>query len=515
MAFSLIAEAQSKVNQISIKNAETGIYQKKLGRNRLLGDVIFEHDGALMYCDSAWLFSKENRIRAFQNVRINQGDSIRLWGDYLDYSGNTSIAHVVGEEVRLEDNKMKLSTTQLDFNRSTNLAYYNNFGTITNEDNVLTSIKGYYNSKSKVFNFKDSVVLVNPDYVIESDTLTYSSASRITYFLGPTTITSDSSFIYCENGRYNTITNIAQFEKNAYIYNQNKYLTGDSLYYEKATEFGEAFGAVLLHDTIEHYTIVGGYGQYTGATDSTFVTLDPIYSVKQESDTLHIHGDTLFSVKLHDSIHGSYRLLKIYRKVKFFKNDLQGKCDSLSYASHDSLVKMFYSPVIWNDSSQVTGDTIYLGMRNKKIDSLKVYTNAFILSLEDDDKKNQIKGRNMFGKFNDNKLRRVYVNGNGQTIYFPKDEEGSYIGMNKAECSNILIKLQKNKVEAITFLTKPNATLYPVNQSKGEIGKLEGYLSRFSERPQTKADILTWEPVQVAEVKEDSEEDTEALTEEP
>ncbi len=484
---------QSKGKRINIKNAETGIVSRQTGKNRLIGNVIFEHEGALMYCDSAWLYGDSNKIRAFEQVRINQGDTLFLTGDYLEYSGNTRLAKVVGEEVRLKDSKMDLVTTQLDFDRNTDLAYYYKGGKITSKDNVLTSTQGFYNSHTKQFHFKDSVYLVNPSYVIESDTLIYSSKSRIAYFHGPTTITSDSSFIYCENGIYNTVLDIAQFEKNALLYNENKYLTGDSLYYEKHHEFGEAFVNIMVHDTVDDYVITGGYGQFNGHKDSTFVTIDPIYSVKQEEDTLHIHGDTLYSTKAYTDSANEYRVVKVFHKVKFFKKDLQGKCDSLLYSDLDSIIKMYGDPILWNDSSQVTGDTIFLTIANQKLDSLKVFSNAFILGIVDSLKYNQVKGRNMYGRFIDNKLNRVFVNGNGQTIYFPKDDAGKFIGMNKAICSNILIKFNDSQIGSITFLRKPEAKLIPISKAVGETALLENFKPRFAERPKSKADLLKWE----------------------
>ena len=481
--------ASEKGKKIKIKNADKGYYQKSERRNRLIGNVIFEHEGALVYCDSAWLFSRENRIQAYSNVRVNQGDSLFLWGDYLEYNGNTRLATVTGDEVRLDDTEMTLITTRLDFDRNRSLAYYHEGGRITSEDNVLTSQHGSYHTHSKIFDFKDSVKLINPEYVIEGDTLRYGSSSRIAYFEGPTTITSDSSFIYCENGRYNTISDIAQFRENAYLYEDHKFLTGDSLYYEKYQQFGEAFENVRLNDTLEDYLITGGYGRFLGASDSTFVTFDPIYSVLSEGDSLHIHGDTLFAYNRQDSI-GEYKQIKVYRKVKIYKSDLQGKCDSLSYSSRDSAFQMYYDPIIWSDSSQVTGDTIFLTMRNDVLDSLKIFSNGFILSENDLGKYNQIKGRNMFGKFLDNDLRRVYVNGNGQTIYFPKDDKEEYIGMNRAICSNILIKLRDNEVRSITFLNKPEAKLHPLSEAQGEIAELDGLRPRFEERPASKQALL-------------------------
>lgn len=464
---------------------------KVSGKNRLIGNVIFEHEGALMYCDSAWLYNKQNRIEAFENVRIRQGDTLDLWGDYLEYSGDTRKAIVTGEEVKLQDPKMTLTTTRLDYDRNTKLAYYSTGGHIVSDENDLVSKEGYYQSAQKIFNFKDSVILDNPRYVINSDTLIYHSDSRVAYFHGPTTITSDSSYIYCQNGVYNTVTDIAQFEKNAYLYDDNRSLTGDSLYYEKDFEFGEAFGHVRVHDTVENYLITGGYGRHLGQADSTFVTMEPIYSVLQDGDSLHIHGDTLLSHIQADSL-GDYRGLQVFHGVKYFKSDLQGKSDSLSYSTRDSVIKMFSNPVIWSDSSQVTGDTIFLSMRNEKLDSLKVFGNAFILNWLENERYNQIKGRRMFGKFNkQSKLHRVFVNGNGQTLYYPESDDGSgYIGMNRAICSNLIIKLRDNEVRSVTFLTKPEAKLYPLKEVTAELARLEKFLNRFEEQPQKKSDIL-------------------------
>lgn len=487
--FSYAQSPEKSSKKIRINNADKGYYQKREGRNRLIGNVIFEHEGALVFCDSAWLYASENRIRAFDNVRINQGDSLFLWGDYLEYDGNTRLATVTGKEVKLDDTEMTLITTRLDFDRNSSLAYYTTGGRINSQDNILTSRYGYYNTHSKFFDFKDSVSLVNPDFRIECDTLRYSSPDKVAHFAGPTRIISDSSYIYCENGRYNTVTDIAQFRRNAYLYEDHKFLSGDSLYYEKTRKFGEAFENVRLHDTIEDFVITGGYGRFLGESDSTFVTKDPIYSVLSDGDTLHIHGDTLAAFNRTDSI-GEYKQIQIYRGVRIYKSDLQGKSDSLSYSSRDSVFELYYDPIIWSDSSQVTGDTIFLTMRDKLLDSLKIFSNAFIISENDLGMYNQIKGRNMFGQFKDNDLRRVYVSGNGQTIYFPKDDQDEYIGMNRALCSDIIIKLKDNQVSNITFLNKPEAKLHPLSEAKGDLIKLEGLRPRFEERPANKAALL-------------------------
>lgn len=481
-----------KSKKITIKQAEKGYYAKGTGKNRLIGDVIFEHEGALMYCDSAWLFSKENRLKAFRKIKINQGDTLFLWGDFLEYNGNTRKALVTGDTVRLKDDDMTLITNRLDYDRNSDIAYYTTSGVIYNNENVLRSQLGYYNSASKFFNFKDSVVLTNPDYVMRSDTLDYNSQTRMAYFRGPTTIVSDSSYIYCENGKYNTIDDVAQFEKNALIYDENKYLTGDSIYYEKHQEYGEAYGNVVIHDTIENYLITGGYGEYRGTTDSTFVTIEPLYSVvDDEGDTLHVHGDTLFSVARYDSLDGKkQRLVKIFYGVQFFRADMQGKCDSLTYFTADSTFRMYNNPVIWNDSTQITGDTIYMLMKNDKPDTLKVFQNAFMISEIDAEKHNQVSGKRMNGKFRDGKLHKVFVNGNGQTIYYPKEEDGDFLGMNRSVCANIIIQFKESEVNRIIFLKKPEGKLHPMNQIPVDRKRLPSFLLRFIERPDSRKSLF-------------------------
>lgn len=482
---------EKKGKKIRIEHADEWKYSKgKVEKNRLLGNVSFEHEGALMYCDSAWLYSRENRIQAFSSVKINQGDTLFLWGDYLDYSGNTKLVKITGDTVRLKDPKMELKTKQLNYNRATNRASYPYFGTIVNDENILTSKKGDYNTTQKIFYFKDSVVLVNPDYVIESDTLIYSSSTRICYFHGPTTITSDSSFIYCENGLYNTVLDIAQFEKNTLLYNNNKYMKGDSLYYEAKEDYGEIFENVFIHDTVENYVLTGGYGQYHGKIDSAFVTKDPIYSIVQEGDTLHIHGDTLLSNIVYDDSLGDYRLIRVFHDVVFYKKDMQGRCDSLTYSTLDSTLRMYFNPILWNDSNQITGDTINLTLLGNAIDSLKVYGNAFIVSRVDDVKYNQIKGRLMKGKFAENKLKKVFVNGNGQTIYYPKDDNDEFIGMNKSVSSYIMIKLKDNQIDKIGFLKKPEVKLHAISKLTPADSQLDGFKPQFDRRPRSKADLL-------------------------
>ncbi|MBP9151109.1 MAG: hypothetical protein KBF73_02395, partial [Flavobacteriales bacterium] len=118
--------------------------------------------------------------------------------------------------------------------------------------------------------------------------------------------------------------------------------------------------------------------------------------------------------------------------------------------------------------------------------------NSMIISEEDSAMFNQIKGRYMTGYFTEQKLHRVYVESNGETIYFAGEEGGPPDNVNKAKASNLLIKIEANKVKDITFLTQPDATLYPLNLVKLSDMKLEGFNWRIAERPEKVEDIFEW-----------------------
>ena len=90
---------------------------------RLIGNVSFKHNDAIMTCDSAYHYNAENKMEAFGKIKINQGDSITLTGEMLTYFGKANKADIKGDVV-LIDKHMTLNTEQVFYNLSTNIASY-------------------------------------------------------------------------------------------------------------------------------------------------------------------------------------------------------------------------------------------------------------------------------------------------------------------------------------------------------------------------------------------------------
>jgi lipopolysaccharide export system protein LptA len=477
--------------QIEILNANSFEGDESLGKDvsRLLGDVRFRHRGAIMRCDSAYLYQQTNSLKAFGRIVITKGDSIRLTGDHLEYYGDEGKAVVTGDVI-LSDRKMNLYTSNLTYNLDREVAYFVDGGKVVDQENVLTSNSGKFLSSSGEVYFQDSVQLKNPSYYLESDTLSYNTRTDVSTFHGPTRIYSlenDSSFIYCSKGWYNSSTQRSYFGGDPFINSGTRTVSADSLLYDNKELTGRGFGNVLLVDTLEKLSVGGDIGYTNDRQRVGWVTGKALLQRSFEYDTLFVHADTLFASEDTAARMGRW---KAYHGVKFYKSDLQGKCDSISYDESDSLMRMFNDPIIWSEENQLTSDSVMFLIYDDEMQQLLMRGNSFICSTEGGQRYNQVKGRDMTGYFSENSLSEIFVSGNGQSIYYTRNSEDELTGVNRADCSDMLIRIEENSIREIALLYQPDATLYPLDELSPTELRLHGFEWRAGERPASREDIF-------------------------
>jgi len=476
-------------------------YDKGINGNvrRLIGQVEFKHKGSRLFCDSAYQHIDKNNMDAYGHVRIVQGDSLTLTGKRLFYEDDKQLAQIF-DEVVMKDKKTTLTTDRMDYDMQTNVASYNSGARIVDGVNVLTSIAGYYYSKSHDLYFKRDVVLQNPKYVMNGDTLRYNTTNSTAYFLGPTTIRSDSNLIYCEKGWYNTETQTSTFSSNAYLKTKTQVLRGDQIYYDRQKGFGKANGNVTITDSVNKVIIGGDYAEHFEKTDSSFTTGHALMTQIFEGDSLFMHSDTLMAVAgvVDSAGKDKKHTLFAFHNVRMYKSDMQGSCDSLVYDYRDSTIRLFTAPILWSGLNQLTADSITLQVANSNIDKIYLVNSAFIASRADSVQKgivdslrfNQIRGKNMTGYMQDNKLYKIFVEGNGQTIYYGKNKADKMVGVNRAECSNLMIYVKDNQVKGVTLINKPDATFYPIRELSTQELRLKGFHWLHEKRPEKKSDIF-------------------------
>ena len=455
------------------------------GATILLGNVVIRHEGIRLNCKKAIHFKNENYIQAYGDVVLNQGDSIRQTSQYTEYNGNTKKALSWGN-VMIRDPQMMLRTDTLHFDREKQLLYYRHGATIRDSINTLTSDTGNYYLSNNKFQAISDVVLTNPDYVLNSNHLDYYTDSGRAFLYGESTIKSDDNLIFCKKGFYDTKADISYFTRNARIEFDEREIRADSLYYNRGLGFASANRNIVIIDTTNHSVIKGDYAEFYEKVDSAFVVGRAVAVTNTNKDSLFIHGDTILATGKPEQ-----RIIRCYHRVKFFKSDLSGKCDSIHSNQGTGLTQMFKNPVLWSNESQITGDTIQLlnDVEEERLDSLKVLNNAFIIN-KDSLGFNQIKGRDLLGKFEENDLRFVKIIGNGEIIHYVRDNENELIGIEKTSCSEIHFTLKEGSIEQATFMNQPDGQTYPPSKLPENARKLRGFNWREDEQPKRMTDIF-------------------------
>ena len=450
----------------------------------LNGDVCFRHDSSYMYCDSAYFFEQTNSLEAFSNVRMEQGDTLFVYGDYLFYDGNTQVAYL-RENVRMENGQVTLFTDSLNYERIPNIGYYFEGGLIVDSLNQLSSFYGQYSPETKLAVFNDSVQVENPDFTLYSDTLHYDTESKVATILGPSVIVSDSGTIHTSRGWYDTVNNTSLLLDQSQVESGEKILIGDSIFYNRDTGMGEVYGNMSLIDTAQHVTLQGEYGYYNEQTGYAFATDSARFLEYSQGDTLFLHADTLQMV----TVDPVYREIKAYYGVRFYRIDMQGVCDSMQFNTRDSVLYMYTEPVLWNEQYQLYGDTIAIYMNDSTIEYAHVIQFAFAAQHVDSSYYNQLKGNDLKAYFEGQAVHQIDVAGNAESIFYPLEKDGAKVGMNETKSGFLTIWVKDNKLDKLKIWPSPVGSMTPIPDLKPDQKMLKDFYWFDYLRPKNRDDI--------------------------
>ncbi len=505
ISFPYFSEAQinvlpkEKKTQVSI---QSGYLEKKpefpdaiIYTKDQAGQVYIVHEGVEMWCDQAYVYTKDNFVNAYGNVRLQQGDTITMRSTYAEYNGNTQFAFASGNVV-FTNPDTSLKTDTLYFDRIKQQAYYRSGGTVQDTASTLTSKIGRYFAKSKKYQFLSNVVITNPKYTVNSQQLDFYSETGGAYLYGESTIVSDASTIFCERGFYNTRNNTGYFVKNSRIEYNNRTLYGDSIYFNRTEKFASATNNIKVIDTLNKTIIKGHYAEVFRAKDSVFITKRAVAISIKDGDSIYVHADTL-------QVTGKpkKRIIKGFYKARMFKKGLpgeeptSGKCDSIYVNQNLGITKLLRNPVLWSGQNQITGDTIHI-LSNKKtenLDTLKVFKNAFLVQ-KDSAGYNQVKGERLIGLFTNNQLDTVNIIKNTQVLFYTRNDKDELIGINNTVCSKIQMYLNNQKITGIKFLQKVTGTLNPPSLLPENVRLLPGFQWRGEERLLKVNDLFKGKP---------------------
>ena len=475
-------------NKVFLENADELIADESRSTEYqvLRGNVRFRRGDMYMFCDSAYYYDKTSSLDAFGHVHMTQADTLQVFADVMHYYGEDQVAQL-RHNVRLENRSTTLLTDSLDYEITSNVGYYFNHGTIVDNKNntELTSEYGRYELDTKQAEFTTNVHLISDHYEMSTNLLRYNTQTHIANIIDETVIVNDSNTIYTSNGWYNTSRDDATLYDRAQINARDgKTLVGDTVYYDRTRNYGEAYGNVILTDEVNHVILDGDFGYHDEASHYSYVTRRARAREFSQGDTLYMHADTLCTIMNDDSI----RILKAFRGVRFYRSDVQGVCDSLQLSEADSILNLYRNAVVWNGQRQISGEEINIHMRDSTADWATLPNFGLMIEHLGEDYYDQLSGKKMKAYFENKELRQLDVDGNVMAIMYPQESDSTYNKQVYAESSYMKLNLKaKQEVERLAMwpeVTGKVTPLYLLRKSNYYLPQFKWYDSLRPRRPE-------------------------------
>lgn len=584
----------SNPDRVFLEHADRLLSKPGIDYQILVGDVRFRRGGMYMYCDSAHFSDVTGNFDAFGNVRMEQGDTLFIYADQLAYEDSLKLAVLYaddGKKVRLINRDVTLETPVFNYDMGIDLGYYEHVGgKLFDSLNTLTSLNGEYNPTSKEAIFTGNVHLVSRNnndgdtLEIYTTNLYYNTLTHIARMDDESTVRNADGIIYTSEGEYNTDSMTTRLFSRSTVVStmessRGTTLTADTIYFDRRLGQGEAFGNMIMTDTINKMIMEGDYGYFDKMIDSAFVTgrarviqyrpvgdgdfdpdkVDTLYvndTFTRSIETIYLHGDTIRafrniiqrndtiytelaqpapadtlaaagmqpvdagavadSIKASDNaapspatpfkveeVSDTIRYVVAAPHVKFYRKDMQGLCDSLTYVSADTMVHMNYNPIVWSDNRQISGDVIQIHLREAvtydadsvaksrmMLDRAYIPSAGFMAELIEDGYYNQLSGKEMIAQFREGALSHLDVNGNVLAINFPEENDSTINKVWNIESSFLAADFKDNAISHLKLWSETSGTGTPLYLAKKSLFFLPTFKWYGEHRPLNPDDIF-------------------------
>lgn len=504
-------------NRVFLERADVLRKQTEDSFMVLVGEVVFTKGPMIMRCDSAHYFPDTESMDAFGNVSMEQGDTLFVYADELNYDGPAEIATLyadAGKKVRLINRDVTLETDIFVYDLGIDLGYYNVGGVLYDPSNTLTSLKGEYVPSTKEANFYVDVHLNSRNTTdtldIYSDTLYYNTGTHIAELFSPSEVVNARGRIYTSLGVYDTDSNrTTLYERSLVVTSQGQTLVADTIYYDRNQGYGEAWGDMVLTDSAHHVELHGLYGYYDELADSAFVTGRAMMVEYSGEDTLYLHGryiesfartdtvevaaDTLAGTEAYTRIDTTH-IAVAYPRVRFFRRDMQGICDSMRFTEADTMLRMLINPVVWSDNQQIFGNIIEMHLNDSTIEWAKLPEQGFAAQHIEGEHFNQLSGKEMTAFFENGQMRRLDVSGNVEIIMYPEEADSTINKMVTAESSFLTAFFRGQATELIKMWPQTTGKATPMFLARPNMYYLPKFKWFDNMRPADRFDIFVVPP---------------------
>ncbi|MBJ2187727.1 MAG: hypothetical protein JFR41_03710 [Muribaculaceae bacterium] len=484
------------------------------------GNVRFIKAAMIMDCDSAHFFPETESFDAFGNIKMQQGDTLFIYADELNYDAPARIATLYadpGKKVRMINRDVTLETDIFTYDLGIELGYYNTGGVLYDSQNRLISQEGEYMPQTKDANFYSDVRLFShgktDTLVIYSDSLFYNTNSKISVLRSPSEIINKRGTIYTTDGLYDTaLDTAALYERSLVSSPEGRTLTADTIYYDRVSGLGQCFGYMIMTDSARQASLQADYGFFNQATDSAYATGHLIIKEYSQGDTLYLHGRQLNAYRVFDTITipaipadtlagtpeiaesqrvDTNNVADIWPRVRFYRSDVQGVCDSMRVTSADTTLRMYVHPVVWSEERQIFGNIIELHMNDSTIDEARLPDYGFTAQRVAEDYYDQIAGKEMIARFDNGELKTLDISGNVELILYPEEADSTFNKMVNAESSTLTARFKGRTTEYIKMWPETTGRATPLFLLRKSMLFLPKFRLFEGIRPVSPADVMT------------------------
>jgi hypothetical protein len=249
--------------------------------------------------------------------------------------------------------------------------------------------------------------------------------------------------------------------------------------------YGYATDSAMLIDWLDttKYTYMHADTLYTAQKPYTTFRLVPVDSVLRDSVWVQPDPDTIW-------VDTSYVDVRAYNNVRVYRDDVQMICDSSHYNGRDSITTLSGDPICWNEEQQISADTILIYFKNKDVDRIQGKGNSIAIKKEDEQEFNQLAGHEIQAYLKDGDIHMVDVLGNAETIFYPREEDSTFVGVNKTQSSFVKIFFEDRNIHHVLFTTATTGVMIPMSQTTDQDRYLLTFFWADHERPRQPSDIF-------------------------
>lgn len=458
-------------------------------------------------------------------VELLDKDSNRLRTNYLDYNTKDSIAYFYNGGSMMDKSgkviesfygyyhskierfkflqKVEMTTDSMVL-KSDSLAYWSAVNRVDflgstyawQEDGFLSAMSGWYDRDKEHYNFERSAYLLNKENEVWAERILYmNDSSRAELFNNVQILdTAQSMIIFSDYAKYRGEPVYAELYKNPSIayysiedgVKDTLFFAADTIKYKTVSR--KSVDSLSYKAFLKRYQeskrdpIAEMYGKKVSTPPPLKKGEEVEIEITAEETAVE---ETAVEETAKDTL---YRYIDANKNVRFFRSNLQGRSDSLSFNSIDSIIRLYKNPVIWSEDNQFTSDSIQIVISEKRLKRADLISNAFVISKEDSIHFNQIKATDISAYFQNGELSRFDAFG-GVSVLFFIAEDSIITTMNQKESRAMKAIIQDKQISKVWYYENVQSDAYPIIDLDKSKKRLRGFKLRLSERPLSRLDV--------------------------